>query len=331
MNSLYTSNSRYPLKLSYTAKTALWAGKRLKNEFGKQSEHETVSETWELSVRNDEMATVLNGEAKGITLAEYFDKYGYNCVCPSFKKGDRFPLLVKLIDANDMLSVQVHPDDAYAASVEGDSGKTEMWHVIDAKKGAKLIYGLKKGMGKEEFAKAVEDKRLGEVMNEIPANAGDTFFIPAGMIHAIGAGILIAEIQQNADLTYRVYDFDRVGADGKLRELHVQKALDVTKAFTQEEIDAIRYFKGNSSISGELLANSQYFSARKLVINKLGEGETVLVTKESFVSVLCIDGEGDIVFNGEKYPINKGDSYFLPANMGECKLTGDVTVILSEI
>lgn len=331
MKTTESNNRRYPLKLSYTAKTALWAGKRLKEEFGKESEYETVSETWELSVRHDEMAIVLNGEAKGMTLAEYFDKYGYDCVCRGFKKGDIFPLLVKLIDANDMLSVQVHPDDAYAASVEGDSGKTEMWHVIDAKKGAKLIYGLKEGIGKEEFAKAVENKRIGEVMNEISVSAGDTFFIPAGMIHAIGAGILIAEIQQNADLTYRVYDFDRVGADGKLRELHVQKALDVTRAFTQEAIDAIRYSKGNNFTTGELLANSQYFSARKLILNKQSEGETLTVTKESFVSVLCIDGEGDICFNGASYPIHKGDSYFLPADMGEYKLTGNVTVILSEI
>ena len=325
------NKDRYPLKLSYTAKTALWAGKRLKSEFGKQSEHNTISETWELSVRDDEMAKVLNGRAAGMTLAEYFDAFGYDCVTPSFKKGDRFPLLVKLIDAADVLSVQVHPDNEYAAAVEGDSGKTEMWYVIDAKRDAQLIYGLKDGITREEFAKAIDQKRINAVMNQRPVKAGETFFIPAGMIHAIGAGILIAEIQQNADLTYRVYDFDRLGPDGKLRDLHVDKALDVTRTYTEDEINDIRYARGNTCESGELLANSVYFSARKLTVDASNDGESLTVTRESFVSLLCIDGEGEIIFGGESYAVRKGDSYYLPAGMGNCKLVGEITVILSEV
>ena len=322
-----TWNKKYPLKLNYVAKNAIWAGKRLKNEFGKESENKTISETWELTVRRDEMSRILNGDARGMTLAEYFDKCGYDCVTPDFKSGDRFPLLIKLIDAEDVLSVQVHPDDGYARSVENDSGKTEMWHVIDAKEGAKLIYGLKPGIGQAEFAKAVSEGRIGEVVNEIDVRAGDTYFIPAGMIHAIGAGILIAEIQQNADLTYRVYDFDRVGADGKRRELHIEKALDVTRAFSEDEINSIRYSKGNDTASGELLANSDFFSVRKLVID--GRSERINVTNESFVSILCTEGEGKIAFDGEDYPVRKGNSYFLPANMGECELTGNMTAIVS--
>ena len=320
-------NKKYPLKLNYVAKNAIWAGKRLKNEFGKESENDTISETWELTVRRDEMSRILNGESEGKTLAEYFEENGYDCVTPDFKSGDRFPLLIKLIDAEDVLSVQVHPDDEYAKRVEGDSGKTEMWHVIDAKEGAKLIYGLKPGIGQAEFSRAVAEGRIGEVVNEIDVAAGDTYFIPAGMVHAIGAGILIAEIQQNADLTYRVYDFDRVGADGKKRELHIEKALDVTRAFSEDEINSIRYSKGHDALSGELLANSEFFSVRKLTLN--GQTERLDVTAESFLSILCTEGEGKLTFGGEDYSLSRGDSYFLPAGMGECDLTGRVMVIIS--
>ena len=320
--------NKYPLKLTYTAKTALWAGKRLKEEFGKKSDFETVSETWELSVREDEMARVIGGEADGMTLAEYFETAGYDCVTPSFKKGDRFPLLVKLIDANDILSVQVHPDDKYARDVENDSGKTEMWYVVDAKEGAELVFGLKDGLDERDFAKAVAKNRIGDVMNYRKVKAGDTYFIPAGMLHAIGAGILIAEIQQNSDLTYRVYDFDRVGADGKLRPLHVDKALAVTRPYTEEQVEAIRYARQKVEGVGELLANSEYFGARKILL----DGDVALVADaSSFLSVLCIDGEGSIIHDGVSYSVKKGDSYFIPAGMGEFAVSGKCTLIASNV
>lgn len=320
--------NKYPLKLTYTAKTALWAGKRLKNEYGKISEHETVSETWELSVREDEMARIIGGEADGMTLAEYFATVGYDCVTPDFKAEDRFPLLVKLIDAADVLSVQVHPDDAYASAVENDSGKTEMWYIIDAAEGAQLIYGLKDGLTQADFARAVAEKRIGDVMNYRPVKAGEAYFIPAGMLHAIGAGILIAEIQQNSDLTYRVYDFDRVGADGKLRPLHVDKALSVTRPYTEAEMDAIRFAKGKVDGVGELLANSEYFGARRF---QLDGAVTLTATSESFLSVLCLDGEASIKYGGESYAISKGDSYFIPAGMGDFDINGKVTLIISNV
>ncbi len=320
--------TKYPLKLTYTAKTALWAGKRLKEEYGKRTELERVSETWELSVREDEMARVVGGEADGMTLAEYFETCGYDCVSPAFREGDRFPLLVKFIDAEDYLSVQVHPDDAYAAAVENDSGKTEMWYIVDAKEGSQLIYGLKDGVTREDFAKAVGEGRIGDVINYCPVKAGQTYFIPAGLLHAIGSGILIAEIQQNSDLTYRVYDFDRVGADGKPRELHVDKALAVTRPYSEDEISSVRYEKGVVKCEGELLANSKYFKVRRL---EQSGATRLMSTPDSFVSLLCTEGEGAIVTNGVSYAICKGDSYFIPAGMGEFRLEGDLTVIISEI
>ena len=317
---------RYPLKLSYTAKTAIWAGTRLKTEFGKVSEHQTVSESWELSVRDDEMATVLNGDAMGMTLAEYFEKAGYDCVSPTFGENDRFPLLVKLIDADDILSVQVHPDDAYASEIENDSGKTEMWYIVDACEGARLVYGLRDGVTREDFAVAVRERQLDKVMNYVDVKKGQTYFIPSGMLHAIGAGILIAEIQQNSDLTYRVYDFDRVGKDGKLRPLHVDKALAVTRPYSEKEISDIRFSRGEGD--RDLLANSEYFKVRRLCVDGSCD---VCVTRDSFVSLVCIDGEGSIRYNGEEYPVKKGESFFMPAGMGTVVLDGSMTVILSEV
>lgn len=317
---------RYPLKISYTAKTAIWAGTRLRDEFGKVSEFDTVSESWELSVRRDEMARVLNGEACGMTLSEYFLRVGYDCVCPGFKEGDNFPLLVKLIDAQDMLSVQVHPDDEYASLVENDSGKTEMWYIVDATENAQLIYGLKNGITREDFACAVKEKRVNDVMNYVPVKKGEVYFIPSGMIHAIGAGILIAEIQQNSDLTYRIYDFDRVDKDGMPRQLHIDKALDVVRSFTPEEIDAVRYSRGHGD--EQLLANSEYFKVRRVCVD---EHIKLVATRESFICIVCLDGEGSIDFKGEKYPIVKGESYFIPAGMGEFDIDGRIEVILAQI
>ncbi len=320
---------KYPLKLSYTAKTALWAGKRLASEFGKQSEFDTISETWELSVRDDEMARVQNGEASGMTLAEYFAECGYDCVSPDFSADKRFPLLVKLIDANDILSVQVHPDDAYAYACEGgDSGKTEMWYIIDAKPDARLVYGLREGVGKEEFAAAVAQGRINDAMNFVPVKAGETYFIPAGMLHAIGSGILIAEIQQNSDLTYRVYDFDRVGADGKKRPLHVEKSLAVTRPFSDKEVDSIRFARDASDMAGEVLAASEYFTVGRVMLDGT---KKMSVGADSFVNLLCLNGECEITHDQQSYTVAKGDSYFLPSGMGEYTVSGKATLILSKI
>ena len=318
----------YPLKLSYITKTALWAGERLKTDFGKVSEYDTVSESWELSVRDDEMSCITNGDACGMTLAEYFEAAGYGCVSPTFKRGDRFPLLVKLIDASDMLSIQVHPNADYALSVEGDSGKTEMWYIVDAEKGATLVYGLRDGVTSDDFSRAVRENRISKVINTVPVSKGETYFIPAGMLHAIGAGILVAEIQQNSDLTYRVYDFDRRDKNGELRALHTDKALAVTRPYSEYEINDLRFAKGATAVEGELLASSEHFKARRLCVDGRA---SLAVSDKSFLSLLCIDGEGEIVHSGVSYSISRGDSYFLPVGVGGFDLVGKATLILSEI
>ena len=317
--------NKYPLKLTYIAKPAIWGGNALSVGWGKTSKDDNIAETWELSVREKEMAKITNGEGAGITLAEYFEAVGYDAVSSDYKKGERFPLLVKLIDAADKLSVQVHPDDDYAGRVEGDSGKTEMWYIVEASEGAEIIYGLADGVDSDGFRQAFEEGHLDTAMKKIKVKAGQTYFIPAGMVHAIGAGILIAEIQQNSDLTYRVYDYDRVGADGKKRELHTAKALDVVRPYTEEQVNAIRYSCG---VDETLLANNDFFKVKRLCVS---DCEKLTSDKNSFISLLCLDGKGEIVFNGEKYPISKGESYFCPAGMGEFQIEGSVEVICSTL
>ena len=307
---------KYPLKISYAAKTALWAGKRLSEEYGKISEHDRISETWELSVRRDDEAVVLCGEAQGMKLSEYFDACGYACVTPTYKKGDRFPLLIKLIDADDTLSVQVHPDDEYARVNEGEYGKTEMWYIVDALPGAQLVYGFK-DYDKESFKQAVAEGTLEKHLNYVDVHKGDVFFIPSGCVHAIGAGILIAEIQQSSNVTYRVYDYNRRGADGKLRPLHVEKALDVIVDYTEDQINAIRYEDGYNE---SYLANCKYFKVEHLF------GSCTLNAERSFIHVLCLDGEGTIDGNTAQ----KGDSFFIPKGCENVVIEGNLEIITSE-
>ena len=232
-------NKLYPIKISYVAKSRIWGGDNLSKMFGKENEGENIGETWELTVRDDEMSVICDGSCAGMTLGEYIDEN--KSVLGSKYKGGRFPLLIKFIDAMDKLSVQVHPDDDYATLHENDPGKTEMWYIVDAKPGAKIVYGLAEGVSREEFAKAAREGKLDHVMGYKNVKAGETYFIPSGLLHAIGEGIIIAEIQQNSDITYRVYDYDRKDSSGKGRELHVDKSIDVVRPFSQEEIDSIRF------------------------------------------------------------------------------------------
>lgn len=297
---------KYPLKLSPAFKEIIWGGDRLKKDFGKVCDYEKLAESWELTCRYDGMNVIENGEYAGMTLADYLGDQA---------KG--FPLLIKLIDACDRLSIQVHPDDAYAKEKEGEFGKTEMWYIVDADPGAKLVYGLK-DYDKETFAAAAKDGTLEKYLNFVEVHKGDVFFIPSGCVHAIGAGILIAEIQQSSNVTYRVYDYNRVGKDGKLRPLHVEKALDVIVDYTPEQIEKIRFENGKTEGS---LANCKYFKVDRLV------GEQELHADDSFLHVLCLDGEGTV----GGYPIKKGDSYYLPQGIGTVQVTGNPEIITSKI
>lgn len=316
--------THYPFLLSPVAKSAIWGGTRLRRDWGKTADLPNIAETWELSVRDTERCTVRNGNYEGQTLYKVLKTLGPRAVGAGFT-GDRFPLLIKFIDASDRLSVQVHPDDAYAAATADGLGKTEVWHIVEAEEGAQILCGLRDGLTRADFVAAVE---RGDFLSPLAAHkvkAGETYFIPAGMPHAIGAGILVAEIQQNCDLTYRVYDYDRVGADGAKRPLHVKQALDVVRPFTAAEVDAIRFARGK----GEgVLAACPYFTVRRIEVTVRARFNA---DSKSFHSLLVLAGTGTVTANGVEVAFTKGDSIFLPADSGNYTLEGGATLLLTTL
>jgi mannose-6-phosphate isomerase len=313
-----------PIKVQPIFKEIIWGGNRLKTDYNKVSDLNNIAESWELTVRDDGMNAIVGGEFDGLTMQEYIDKNGFSVV--TNKELDRFPLLIKFIDAEDNLSIQVHPDDEYGMKTANSLGKTEMWYVIDAKPGAKLVYGLKKGCTVDTLRKAIENGSVEEQLNFVDVKKGDVFFIPSGLVHAIGAGILLAEIQQNSNITYRVYDYNRLGKDGKPRELHVKDALNVIVNRTDDEIDKIRF--STNAKNDNTLASCEYFNVEKHFI----DGDLEFSTNaESFNSILCLDGNGKIEYNGESFSLVKGDSYFIPAGLGKYTVSGKVEIIVSRI
>ncbi len=319
---------RYPMKLRSEAKYRIWGGDRLKKEFGKRTDIDCLGETWELTVRSDGISVVENGVYNGMPLDRVIALLGNDAVSPQYG-GGMFPLLIKLIDAKEPLSVQVHPDDAYAAIREGDYGKTEMWIVLAADEGAELIYGLREGVGREEFAAAVQMGEIEKVLASRRVAVGDVFFIPSGMVHAIGGGIVLAEIQQNSDLTYRVYDYNRRQKDGTLRELHVEKALDVVRPFTDAEIEAIRYEARDDRDGEATIAHCRYFRTERLTISNFLSHEVAGV--DSFHALLCVSGEGKIYSGDRGHVMRQGDCWFIPAKTGEYVLAGDMQVIRATV
>lgn len=313
----------YPMKLTCVEKTAIWGGRRLIEEFGKPPLCDPLAEAWELSVREKENCTVENGAFAGKTLKEVLACLG-NAVVGAGFSGGHFPLLIKLIDAADDLSVQVHPDDSYAAAMEHDLGKTEMWHILSAEPGASIFYGLLPGVGRAELEAALPAGNILSLLRRQSVQAGETYFIPAGLVHAIGKGVLVAEVQQNSDLTYRVFDYDRRGPDGKPRTLHIKKALDVMRTFTDAKIKQLRYAGADPSA----LVCCPYFTVRRTDFSGTWEG---FAAARSFLHLLFLDGAGEIAHNGARYRFSKGDSFFLPAGLGAYTLSGHGAVLSSSL
>ena len=317
-----------PIKTDPVFKQYIWGGSTLKDKFGKNIPDNFAAESWEISCYEDGLSKIAEGEYKGKTLKEviYADKENIlGC-----KASDTFPLLVKILDANNKLSVQVHPDDEYANINEnGSLGKTEMWYVIDAKPGAKLVYGFKNNTTKEMFEKAVEDENLEPLLNYVEVKKGDAFYIPAKTLHAIGEGLLIAEIQQSSNTTYRVYDYNRVDADGNKRPLHTQKALDVTSLENVEGNEKINvtYKKDGDSLSG-VLVNCEFFSVVKYENNG-----TVNITppEKRFEMLVFTEGSGKIICDGSQMDVVAGDSLFVPAAVGTYSVQGKCEFLRSYV
>ena len=310
---------RSPIRLIPTLKDYLWGGTKLIEEYGKKTELEKAAESWELSTHPDGESIVASGIYKGLKLSEYIERNGRECLGTNAARFEFFPVLIKLIDAKDSLSIQVHPDDEYALRVEGEYGKTEMWYIVDCEPGAYLYYGLNRTVTKDEFRERIENNTLTEILNKVPVHKGDVFFIPAGTVHAICAGILICEIQQNSNTTYRVYDYDRRGKDGKPRELHVEKALEVSNMYPAP---------AQKKLGGNKLAECKYFTVEKLSCKGVLD---IRLGEDSFRSLTVLEGEGTLEHDGDQYSLKKGESLFIPAQAGCVSLKGDMEAVLTYV
>ncbi|MBO4666706.1 MAG: class I mannose-6-phosphate isomerase, partial [Bacilli bacterium] len=276
-------------------------------DYGKDGK-DIIAESWELSFFPDMESIIDSGSQKGRKLCDIATKIDLGS---NIKHHKFFPVLIKFIDANKDLSVQVHPSDEYALEHENSYGKTEMWYVIDADKDAKLYIGFNKDVDKNEVKERIDDNTIMDVMNHISVKAGDCYYIPSGTLHAIGKGCLIIEIQENSNLTYRVYDYNRVDANGNKRELHIEKALKV-----------INYSKTDiKNLTSSVLVDNEYFK-----VSKLNNPKSIKADSTSFVSFSILEGSGDV--NG--VPFNKGDTFFVPAD-NEAIIHGDALIISTSI
>ncbi len=315
-----------PILLEPAGKDYLWGGTLLKTEYRKNIPLDPLAETWECSAHPDGPSRIASGALRGQllpdVLAEHPDWMG-----SKVPEGSGFPVLAKLIDAKKDLSVQVHPDDAFAMEYEQDNGKTEMWYVLEAEPGASLACGFNHDVTRDRILRGIEEGTLSRYLNRTPVHKGDVFFIPPGTVHAIGAGLLIAEIQQSSNVTYRVYDYDRVDKNGRKRELHIEKALQVMNLKAGESLRQkprkVNYYYG---CSREILCRCKYFET-ELIIVQLGFAFSVLET--SFQILLCVEGEGGISTDTMTRPLrfHKGDCIFLPADTGRCHVLGTCRIL----
>jgi glucokinase-like ROK family protein len=293
-------------KLYPECKDYIWGGNKLKTKYGKQTNKTPCAESWELSFHKDGLTRLANGKTLMESVTE--SELGENITNFPF-----FPVLIKFIDAEQNLSVQVHPSDDYALQNENSFGKTEMWYIVEAEQGAGIYLGFNRDVTKEEYQAAIKENRLTELLNFYEVKAGECYFIPSGTIHAIGKGCLICEIQQNSNLTYRVYDYGRKDKNGNERELHIDKALAVT-TLTKHE---------NKVLSGDRLGVSKYFTVKKLCV----KNEVLRTDGKTFQCLTCVKGQGEI----DGQAVVKGDSFFVPANHGKYTVKGDMEIILTEI
>ncbi len=338
------------MKLEPAFKDNLWGGTKLRTVFGKKCDYDVIGESWELSAHPDGQSVIASGIFTGMYFGEFIEKYGHDVVGWKSSSLDRFPVLIKFIDAKKDLSIQIHPDDDYALEIENEFGKNEMWYVVDCEPGAFLYCGLKKDSSKEEIRERIENNTITDILNKIEVHKGDCVMVKAGTIHAIGAGILICEIQQNSNCTYRMYDYDRKDKFGNKRELHIDKAIDV--------VDVKKYkpfISDNKDVpeGAEVLVSCKYFECYKYVLgsdaaevdhasdiedncynteNVRNTGKVnISVDAMSFRSVIVIDGSGKIAVGNNTMDYKAGDSFFVTAGEKVINLEGTGTVIVTKV
>ncbi|WP_422861041.1 type I phosphomannose isomerase catalytic subunit [Flagellimonas sp. S174] len=315
----------YPLKFKPILKERLWGGTKLKDVLGKPIKSEITGESWELSGVDGDISIVAEGPLKGVSLSELIDKEREKLLGKSVVErfGMDFPILIKFIDAKKDLSIQLHPNDALAKERHNSFGKTEMWYIMDADPGAQLIVGFNKTVEKAEYVKSLEENTLLDLMNYENVKEGDTFFINTGKIHAIGAGVMLAEIQQTSDVTYRVFDFNRKDKNGNLRELHTEQALD---AMDYEKKDDFKVMYSNQKNTPNCMVDSPYFKTNYLNIDRTMEVD--LSSRDSFTIYMCVGGEVNVANAAGSATLYKGETILVPACSNSINLKTDKATLL---
>lgn len=312
----------YPLQFEPILKDRIWGGTKLKTYLNKPITSEITGESWEISTVENDVSIISNGSFKGKNLNELIAS------CPEEvlgtkvyqRFGKQFPLLFKYLDAREDLSIQVHPNDELAKKRHNSFGKTEMWYVMQADENARLIVGFKEKSSPEDYLKSLENNSIIDLLDIKKVEKGDIFFLETGTVHAIGAGTVIAEIQQTSDITYRIYDFDRVDANGNTRELHVDLALE---AINYNVVDAEKHYSKVTNESNEIVT-CPYFTTNFI---PLDGNVTVNKSKDSFTVYMCVEGSFELYYNEEKYNYKTGDTLLIPANMTEFKIKGKASVL----
>ena len=321
-------NKLYPLKFTPILKSTIWGGNKLSSVLNKPNQgYEPIGESWEISGVKNNISVVANGSLKGNSLTDLIQTYQADLLgAKVFEKfGQEFPLLIKFIDANQDLSIQVHPDDKLAKERHNSFGKTEMWYVVDAEERATLISGFKKATDKEEYLSYFNSGKLTKLLNYEEVEKDDVYFLPAGRVHTIGKGLIIAEIQQTSDITYRIYDFDRVDKDGNTRQLHVEEALDAIDFNFYNDYKTLY----NKEEEDSLLVKCNYFTAHRLLLNDTTIRDYSSI--DSFVILMFLEGSGVIEYSDNSFSYVKGDTFLIPAMVEGLSVRPDLTSKLLEV
>lgn len=324
-----------PFLLRPAGKDYLWGGTRLIDEYGKESALKPLAETWECSTHPDGTSIAASGEWEGRLLSEVLKEHpeylGIHSEASSGSQGG-LPILIKFIDARDDLSIQVHPDDQYAKEQEnGQLGKTEMWYVLDAKKDTRLVYGLYHDVDKETLRRSIQEGTVEKYLQKVKIQKGEVYYIEPGIIHAIGAGAMVVEVQESSNLTYRLYDYDRKDKNGKRRELQIEKALEVASLKGSEEpVQPMRVLRYGQGFAKELLCRCKYFEVHRIVMNteRLRQMVSYWTDGMSFRVLLCVEGCGTLLMEeGENICFFKGDCIFFPADSVKVRLHGKAKLL----
>ena len=316
------NNLIYPLQFEPILKDRIWGGEKLKTNLNKPITSKITGESWELSTVEGDVSVIANGGLKGKSLTEVIDEMPNEILGTEVhhRFGNQFPLLFKYLDAREDLSIQVHPNDELAKKRHNSFGKTEMWYIMQADPEARIIVGFKEDSNADAYLENLKNNTLLTILDDVPVKEGDVFFLETGTVHAIGAGLVVAEIQQTSDITYRIYDFDRKDAQGNTRELHIDNALD---AINYDKVDAYRTYSKEENLSNTIV-NCPYFTTNFI---PLSDAVTVSKTGNSFTVYMCIDGEFDLEYNKNIYSYKKGDTVLIPAAMDYYVINGKASIL----